>query len=189
MRPRTRETEVAIAMSRASTLVRSGRGLRGLTTRRTPRTRAYDARERRDASTLLRMRAVDGGHEAHRAVRPGRTARADGTGAPAPDRLLASTAVASSPQISVIIPCLNEEDAVGKVVDQALEGIRRSGRAGEVVVVDNGSTDASADGRLGARRDRRLRAASRIRQRVSRGARCCARRRTSSWATPTTRIR
>jgi glycosyltransferase involved in cell wall biosynthesis len=50
----------------------------------------------------------------------------------------------SSPQISVVVPCLNEEAAVGNVVDQALEGIRRSGRPGEVVVVDNGSTDSSA---------------------------------------------
>jgi len=61
------------------------------------------------------------------------------------DRVLASAPVASpSPQISVIIPCLNEQEAVGKVVDQAFEGIRRSGRAGEVLVVDNASTDASA---------------------------------------------
>jgi glycosyltransferase involved in cell wall biosynthesis len=44
----------------------------------------------------------------------------------------------------VIIPCLNEEEAVGNVVDRAFEGIRRSGRVGEVIVVDNGSTDASA---------------------------------------------
>jgi len=50
-----------------------------------------------------------------------------------------------APEITVVIPCLNEEEAVGKVVDQALEGIRRSGRTGEVLVVDNGSTDRSAD--------------------------------------------
>ena len=49
------------------------------------------------------------------------------------------------PEISVVIPCLNEEEAVGKVVDQALEGIQRSGRTGEVVVVDNASTDRSAE--------------------------------------------
>jgi glycosyltransferase involved in cell wall biosynthesis len=49
------------------------------------------------------------------------------------------------PQISVVIPCLNEEEAVGRVVDQAFEGIRRSGRSGEVIVVDNGSTDRSAE--------------------------------------------
>ena len=59
--------------------------------------------------------------------------------------LLASTALTAPPQISVVIPCLNEEEAVGKVVDQALEGIRRSGRSGEVVVVDNASTDRSAE--------------------------------------------
>ena len=51
----------------------------------------------------------------------------------------------SSPQISVIVPCLNEEAAVGNVIDQALEGIQRSGRSGEVVVVDNGSIDSSAE--------------------------------------------
>jgi hypothetical protein len=50
-----------------------------------------------------------------------------------------------APEITVVIPCLNEEEAVGKVVDQALEGIRRSGRSGEVLVVDNGSTDRSAE--------------------------------------------
>jgi len=49
------------------------------------------------------------------------------------------------PEISVVIPCLNEEDAVDAVVDQAFEGIRRSGRPGEVIVVDNASTDRSAE--------------------------------------------
>jgi hypothetical protein len=53
--------------------------------------------------------------------------------------------MSAEPQITVVIPCLNEEEAVGNVVDQALEGIRRSGRTGEVVVVDNGSTDRSAE--------------------------------------------
>jgi hypothetical protein len=51
----------------------------------------------------------------------------------------------AAPEISVVIPCLNEEEAVGKVVDQAFEGIRKSGRSGEVIVVDNASTDRSAD--------------------------------------------
>ncbi|MGH3077391.1 MAG: glycosyltransferase family 2 protein [Gaiellaceae bacterium] len=53
--------------------------------------------------------------------------------------------MSSAPEITVVIPCLNEEEAVGKVVDQALEGIRRSGRSGEVLLVDNGSTDRSAE--------------------------------------------
>jgi glycosyltransferase involved in cell wall biosynthesis len=50
----------------------------------------------------------------------------------------------ANPQISVLIPCLDEEDAVGAVVDQAWEGIARSGRAGEVIVIDNDSSDRSA---------------------------------------------
>jgi glycosyltransferase involved in cell wall biosynthesis len=45
----------------------------------------------------------------------------------------------------VVIPCLDEERAVGAVVEQAWEGIERSGRDGEVIVVDNGSTDSSAE--------------------------------------------
>ena len=48
-------------------------------------------------------------------------------------------------EVSVVIPCLNEEDAVGAVVDDAWEGIRRSGRDGEVIVVDNDSSDRSAE--------------------------------------------
>jgi glycosyltransferase involved in cell wall biosynthesis len=52
---------------------------------------------------------------------------------------------ATTPQISVVIPCLNEEAAVGAVVQQAWRGIEASGRTGEVIVVDNGSTDRSAE--------------------------------------------
>src|SRR6266508_1508215 len=52
--------------------------------------------------------------------------------------------MSSSVQISVVIPCLNEEEAVGSVVDQAWDGIQRSGRDGEVIVVDNDSSDRSA---------------------------------------------
>jgi glycosyltransferase involved in cell wall biosynthesis len=45
--------------------------------------------------------------------------------------------------ISVVMPCLNEAASVGICVTKALEGIRRSGLEGEVVVSDNGSTDDS----------------------------------------------
>jgi len=45
--------------------------------------------------------------------------------------------------ISVVVPCLNEEASIGEVVDAAWAGIRRMGAAGEVIVVDNGSTDRS----------------------------------------------
>jgi glycosyltransferase involved in cell wall biosynthesis len=48
-------------------------------------------------------------------------------------------------EISVVVPCLDEEAAVGAVVDQAWEGIERSGRPGDVVVVDYNSTDRSAE--------------------------------------------
>jgi glycosyltransferase involved in cell wall biosynthesis len=52
---------------------------------------------------------------------------------------------AAAPEISVVIPCLNEEEAVGAVIDQAWKGIDASGRPGEVIVVDNASTDRSAE--------------------------------------------
>ena len=77
----------------------------------------------------------------------------------------------AAPEISVVIPCLNEEEAVGAVVDQALEGIRRSGRSGEVIVVDNALDRPLRRDRRRARRDRRARGAARLRQRVPRGAR------------------
>jgi glycosyltransferase involved in cell wall biosynthesis len=51
----------------------------------------------------------------------------------------------AAPEISVVIPCLDEEGAVGATVEAAWEGIRRSGRSGEVVVVDNASSDRSAE--------------------------------------------
>jgi glycosyltransferase involved in cell wall biosynthesis len=53
--------------------------------------------------------------------------------------------VNNRPEVSVVIPCLNEEAAVGSVVADAWSGIERSGRTGEVIVVDNGSTDRSVD--------------------------------------------
>lgn len=53
--------------------------------------------------------------------------------------------VIDRPEISVVIPCLNEERAIGAVVNEAFEGIRKSGRSGEVIVVDNGSADRSAE--------------------------------------------
>jgi glycosyltransferase involved in cell wall biosynthesis len=61
------------------------------------------------------------------------------------DAGILSTVPPAALQISVVIPCLDEEAAVGRVVDQAWEGIERSGRTGEVIVVDNGSTDRSAE--------------------------------------------
>jgi glycosyltransferase involved in cell wall biosynthesis len=48
-------------------------------------------------------------------------------------------------RISVVLPCLNEERAVGQVVDDAWDGIESAGGDGEVIVVDNGSTDRSPE--------------------------------------------
>lgn len=49
--------------------------------------------------------------------------------------------------ISVVMPCLDEEASVARCVRQAREGLKKlkdRGYTGEVVVVDNGSTDRSA---------------------------------------------
>src|SRR5689334_19005504 len=55
--------------------------------------------------------------------------------------------------VSVVMPCLNEEKTIGACVTKALEGIRRTGLPGEVVVADNGSSDHSVEiaTELGAR--------------------------------------
>jgi glycosyltransferase involved in cell wall biosynthesis len=45
--------------------------------------------------------------------------------------------------VSVVMPCLNEEDAIGACIDEALSSVAAMGLSGEVVVVDNGSTDDS----------------------------------------------
>ncbi|MBR1909143.1 MAG: glycosyltransferase family 2 protein [Lachnospiraceae bacterium] len=47
-------------------------------------------------------------------------------------------------KVSVVMPCLNEECAVGACVDEAYGYLERNGICGEVIVVDNGSTDNSA---------------------------------------------
>jgi hypothetical protein len=47
--------------------------------------------------------------------------------------------------LSVVIPCLNEEGNIEKVVRIAREVLDREGISGEVVVADNASTDRSAE--------------------------------------------
>jgi glycosyltransferase involved in cell wall biosynthesis len=50
---------------------------------------------------------------------------------------------AALPGVSVVIPCLNEEASIAQVIEAARSGIADVGRGGEVIVVDNGSTDRS----------------------------------------------
>jgi len=51
----------------------------------------------------------------------------------------------SVPVMSVVIPCLNEEKTIGDCVKSASETLAAMKVPGEVVVVDNGSTDRSAE--------------------------------------------
>jgi len=48
-------------------------------------------------------------------------------------------------QVTVLYPCLNEEEAIGDCVDAALAALVDGGLQGEVLVVDNASTDRSAE--------------------------------------------
>jgi hypothetical protein len=53
-------------------------------------------------------------------------------------------AAAPGPEVSVVIPCLNEARTVGRCVAKALKALEELGFRGEVIVADNGSTDGSA---------------------------------------------
>ena len=48
-------------------------------------------------------------------------------------------------EVSVVMPCLNEQQTIGRCVQRAAEALRREGLAGEVIVADNGSTDGSIE--------------------------------------------
>lgn len=51
----------------------------------------------------------------------------------------------AEPLVSVVIPCLNEEENIEACVTAALEALRDAGLTGEVVVADNASEDRSAE--------------------------------------------
>jgi glycosyltransferase involved in cell wall biosynthesis len=55
----------------------------------------------------------------------------------------APPAAARRVEVSVVMPCLNEEETIAACIDRAHEGLRRLGATGEVIVADNGSTDRS----------------------------------------------
>ena len=56
-----------------------------------------------------------------------------------------STPTQTRPFISIVMPCLNESASVATCVSKATGWLARSGYQGEVVVVDNGSTDGSPE--------------------------------------------
>jgi len=48
-------------------------------------------------------------------------------------------------ELSIVIPCLNEESSLGHCIQRALDVIRSNHISGEVIVADNGSTDGSKE--------------------------------------------
>jgi glycosyltransferase involved in cell wall biosynthesis len=49
------------------------------------------------------------------------------------------------PYVSIVMPCLNERETVETCVRKGLSWLERSGHPGEVLVVDNGSSDGSPE--------------------------------------------
>lgn len=60
---------------------------------------------------------------------------------PAPFDLLPS----KTPEVTILMPCLNEAETLGTCLKQALRTLHESNIEGEVLVADNGSTDGSQD--------------------------------------------
>jgi glycosyltransferase involved in cell wall biosynthesis len=48
-------------------------------------------------------------------------------------------------EVSIVMPCLNEEEAIKGCIDEARSALAVLGLSGEILVVDNGSTDRSVD--------------------------------------------
>src|SRR4051812_41957391 len=46
-------------------------------------------------------------------------------------------------EVSVVIPCLNEPDTLGKCIETARRALHENNISGEILVADNGSTDSS----------------------------------------------
>ena len=46
-------------------------------------------------------------------------------------------------ELSVVLPCLNEEETLMACILKAQEGLESAGTVGEIIVADNGSIDSS----------------------------------------------
>src|SRR5450432_2207119 len=57
------------------------------------------------------------------------------------------------PEVSVVMPCLNEEDTLESCLRKAVDAFQTHGIRGEIIVADNGSSDSSIKiaERMGAR--------------------------------------
>ncbi len=51
----------------------------------------------------------------------------------------------STPEITIVMPCLNEAETLAACIVEAQRGLERTGLPGEIVVADNGSTDGSQE--------------------------------------------
>lgn len=51
----------------------------------------------------------------------------------------------SEPEVTILMPCLNEADTLATCIGKARRGLESNGIAGEIVVADNGSTDGSQE--------------------------------------------
>lgn len=51
--------------------------------------------------------------------------------------------MSEAPLVSVVLPCLNEEEAIGVCIEKIQRALRRANLDGEIIVCDNGSTDNS----------------------------------------------
>src|SRR5271157_4461854 len=49
------------------------------------------------------------------------------------------------PELSVVLPCLNEEATVAVCIEQVRATLQANAISGEIIVADNGSTDRSCD--------------------------------------------
>ncbi len=67
------------------------------------------------------------------------------TGAPARRVRVESSRGEGGLDVSVVMPCLNEEETVAYCVKEAFSAIAKLGLRGEVIVVDNDSSDRSAE--------------------------------------------
>lgn len=48
-------------------------------------------------------------------------------------------------ELSIIMPCLNEAETIGRCIEKAKRWLEQSGVIGEIIIGDNGSTDGSQD--------------------------------------------